>query len=69
MSTYRPQLSDLMLLLGFDVLPEYVAEHGALTLVFLKLLRLQSSSVLPEVSGKRQLVSCGAERQQRQRPN
>lgn len=64
MCTYHSQLSDFMLLLGFDVFPKYVTEHGALTLVFLKLLRLPSPRVLPEVSGKCQPVSCGAERQQ-----
>lgn len=68
-STYHPQLPDLMLLLGFDVFPEYVPEHGALTLVFLELLRLPSTSVLLELSGEGQPVSCGAEGQQRQRPD
>lgn len=68
-ATYHPQLSDLMLLLGFDVFPEDVAEHGALALVFLKLLRLPSVPILLELSGKGQTVGSGAEGQQGQRPN
>lgn len=68
-STDHPQPPDLMLLLGFDVFPEYVPEHGALALVFLELLRLVATSVLLEVSGEGQPVSGGAEGQQRQRPH
>lgn len=37
---YRAQLADLVLLLGFDVFPEYVSQQRALTLVFQELLRL-----------------------------
>lgn len=65
-----------MLLLGFDVFPEYVLEHGALALVVLELLRLPSSRVQLGPSGiplgapgERQPVRCGAEGQQRQRPD
>lgn len=61
---YHAQLADLMLLLGFDVFPEYMTQQRALALVFQKLLRLHRASLLPALSGKRQSVSCGTERQQ-----
>lgn len=68
-STYHAQLPDLMLLLGFDVFPEDVPEHGALALVLLELLGPPSAPVLLQVSGEGQPVGCGAEGQQRQRPD
>ena len=70
---YRSQLADLVLFLGFDVFPEYVSEQRALTLVLQELLRLHraghAASLPPALSGKRQSVSRGTERQQRQRPH
>lgn len=70
---HRAQLADLVLLLGFDVFPEDVAQQRALTLVFLELFGLRRAgrpaSLPPALPGKRQGVSCGAESQERQRPH
>lgn len=70
---YRAQLADLVLFLGFDVFPEYVSEQRALTLVLQELFGLHraghAASLPPALSGKRQSVSRGTERQQRQRPH
>lgn len=62
--TYHTQLADLMLLLGFDMFSEYMAQQRALALVFQKLLWLHGVLLLPALSGKCHSMSCGTERQQ-----
>lgn len=66
---HHSQFADLVLLLGFNMFPEDVVQQRALVPVFCKLLWHLRASFRPAVSGKRQGMSCAAERQQGQRPH